>query len=474
MDPIIGMARPPTPPIVEVADDMVPNAVVYGLTNIDKTMTKTNLLKHKGVTKPNLVRYAEELGIKAKSLTKPVILDRIIAAQMLLQRPAIAEAIEEEAAAISQELADEVNDRVEGVVGRSPTQEDIQNVISQRIATGEEVTPEAIAEELIQNPVPYFYRRPDEIVQIPPSESYERRPRFQQGPTGLVLDEDVRLKLLAEIQKAQRERGEDGTPANIDIPQSPPLLVDGRPRFQKGPKGLVLDEDVRLKLLEEIQDAQRASGEAVTPANIVNQFIPQSPPRSVDGQTLSNQDTQGLMLEEVRLKLLEEIERQQVIENNQPGTSRNTTRLESLERAASRVASRLQERIPSTERVPSRARSPERVQSLRIPSRPRSPERTRSLRIPSRTRSVEWVGSRVPSNDLPPLPPLEILPSLEQRSDPLSELSSVESTISQTRRAIRNEEDIEKMLREIQKPQKSIANISAVQRRLFNCLGLTN
>jgi hypothetical protein len=284
-----------------------------------------------------------------------------------------------------------------------------------------------------------------------------------------VLDEEVRLKILAEIQEAQRERGEDGTPANIDIPQSPPRSVDGRPRFQQGSKGLVLDEEVRLKLLAEIQEAQRASGEAVTPANIVNQFIPQSPPRSVDGQARLDQEPQTLKLvEAVRLKLLQEIERQQALENNQPGPSRKTSRLESLERAASRVASRLQERIPSTERVPSRARSVERAQSLRIPSRARSVERARSLRIPSRAPSVERVQSRVPSNDLPPMPPLE------QRSDPLSELSSVESTVSQTRRMIRNEEDIEQMLREIQKPQKSIANISAVQRRLFNCLGLTN
>ncbi len=42
------------------------------------------------------------------------------------------------------------------------------------------------------------------------------------------------------------------------------------------------------------------------------------------------------------------------------------------------------------------------------------------------------------------------------------------------RRQIRGERDIEKLLREIQKPEESISNMPVIQNRVFRCLGIVN
>ena len=95
----VVMPRPPTPPITTtIPAGMVPKAVVYALTNLDiddDYMPKANLLKPKVVSKPKLVLYAEELGIRGKSLTKEVLLDRIIAAKIAKDMPVVAQAVED-------------------------------------------------------------------------------------------------------------------------------------------------------------------------------------------------------------------------------------------------------------------------------------------------------------------------------------------------------------------------------------------
>jgi hypothetical protein len=125
---------------------MVPKAVYYALTNIeidDDYITKAEVLKPKVVSKPKLVLYAEELGIRGKSLTKEVLLDRIIAAKIAKDMPVVAQAIRRDAALITDEIVDRVSERVSALT------EEVQAVVEQRLSTGESVRPEAVADEII-------------------------------------------------------------------------------------------------------------------------------------------------------------------------------------------------------------------------------------------------------------------------------------------------------------------------------------
>ena len=175
---VVGMARPPTPPILDtIREGIVPRAVVYALTNIDRDMAKNELLdtKRKLVSKDNMVRYAAELGIRGKSLTKPVLLDRIIASMLAQNMPAMAQAIESESSAITDEISAHVSRSVQISGERRPSKEEIQSVVEQRISTGESVNPVAVAGEIIaeKQSVDIDSIRPPPIS-IPPPPSSSR------------------------------------------------------------------------------------------------------------------------------------------------------------------------------------------------------------------------------------------------------------------------------------------------------------
>ena len=148
--PTIGMARPPTPPIIDdIPEGVVPREIVYSLTNIDREMSIDEFLMPKVVTRPQLVRYAQELGIKGKSLTKPVLLNRIIGESMKNNRHVVAQAIKNESSVIAEEIRDRVFERVEASGEVTPTDEEIQVVVEQRVSTGEPVNAEAVANEIV-------------------------------------------------------------------------------------------------------------------------------------------------------------------------------------------------------------------------------------------------------------------------------------------------------------------------------------
>ena len=175
---VVGMARPPTPPILDtIREGIVPRAVVYALTNIDRDMAKNELLdtKRKLVSKDNMVRYAAELGIRGKSLTKPVLLDRIIASMLAQNMPAMAQAIESESSAITDEISAHVSRSVQISGERRPSKEEIQSVVEQRISTGESVNPVVVAGEIIaeKQSVDIDSIRPPPIS-IPPPPSSSR------------------------------------------------------------------------------------------------------------------------------------------------------------------------------------------------------------------------------------------------------------------------------------------------------------
>lgn len=74
--PSISVCRRPQSPSISILTDTVPIVVVKAMLNLDRTMDKTEFLKK--VQKTQMVRYANELGIKGKSLSKGPLLEKIL------------------------------------------------------------------------------------------------------------------------------------------------------------------------------------------------------------------------------------------------------------------------------------------------------------------------------------------------------------------------------------------------------------
>ncbi len=68
--------RCPTPPLSVTAEGIVPAAIVYSLTNIPRDMSVEEVLKN--VKKPKLRHLADEYKIRGKSLTKEILLKKIV------------------------------------------------------------------------------------------------------------------------------------------------------------------------------------------------------------------------------------------------------------------------------------------------------------------------------------------------------------------------------------------------------------
>nr|UPA43652.1 neurofilament triplet H1 [Iridovirus CN01]UPA43814.1 neurofilament triplet H1 [Iridovirus CN01] len=85
--------RDKTPKMEVLSDDMVPRAIVYPLLNMNKDMPKSEFLKD--VNKANLMRYGAELGIRGKALPKSKMLEAIIEKKLAQRTPPPAHQISE-------------------------------------------------------------------------------------------------------------------------------------------------------------------------------------------------------------------------------------------------------------------------------------------------------------------------------------------------------------------------------------------
>lgn len=363
--PIARMPRPPTPPITDaVPAGMVPKAVYYALTNIeidDDYIPKAELLKPKVVSKPRLVLYAEELGIRGKSLTKEVLLDRIIAAKIAKDMPVVAQTIEDESSLIADEIADRVSERVSASGGHPPDQEEVQAVVKQRVLTGEYVSAEAVA---------------NEIVAEQQSESSRRSVSSNVSSRSSLSSQASSLMSRSSMSSSARSSVANSVSVASNISKR-------------------LAEDI----IDEVANRTDRSSVRRTISEIVEE--------------------QGVNLD-VDPDRLEE-----VVSDEQAR--------EAVESVVSRAAD---------DGLISENEEKEILQPLRdeAPTLPASA-------LPAAVPGPSGLGARPKVSRAQPQP---------------------------IRRQIRGERDIEKLLREIQKPEEIISNMPVIQHRVFRCLGIVN
>jgi hypothetical protein len=370
--PVIGMARPPTPPIIDdVPEGIVPRAVVYALTNINETMRKIDLLKQKVVSKAKLVRYAEEFGIKGKSLTKEVLLNRIIAAQIARHMPVVDRAIDEESLAISDEITDGVLDRVEASREQLPSNEDIQTVVKQRISTGEDVTPISVADEIVSENRMSSRSRRDHRISYRSSSSRPSSSSFV-STRGSSADSFLSSRSMSDSVRSS-------IASSISIADS-------------------ISSKVAEDILNEVVDKTENSSV-----------------KRVIGEVIAQDSTLN-----IKPDILEEIVSD-----------------EQAREAVKSVVSRAADKGLVSEGERDDILQPLRDDAIAGPSG--------LTKKSTGARPKERISTKTPASQRAPI-----------------------------RRHIKGEQDIENLLREIQKPEKSISNMPMIQTKVFRCLGLIN
>ena len=370
--PIARMPRPPTPPITDaVPAGMVPKAVYYALTNIeidDDYIPKAELLKPKVVSKPRLVLYAEELGIRGKSLTKEVLLDRIIAAKIAKDMPVVAQAIEGESSLIADEIADRVSERVSASGGHPPDQEEVQAVVEQRVSTGEDVSAEAVANEIVAE------QQSEDVI------ASTRRPSSRRSVSSNVSSRSS----LSSQASSLMSRSSMSSSARSSVADSVSVASN-------------ISNRVAEDIVDEVADR--------------------------------------IDISSVRRTISEVVEEQGVNLDVDPDRLEEVVSDEQAREAVESVVSRAADDGLISENEEKEILQPLRDEASALPA----------SALPAAVPGPSGLGARPKAS----------------RAQPI-------------RRQIRGERDIEKLLREIQKPEESISNMPVIQHRVFRCLGIVN
>ena len=372
--PIARMPRPPTPPITDaVPAGMVPKAVYYALTNIeidDDYIPKAELLKPKVVSKPRLVLYAEELGIRGKSLTKEVLLDRIIAAKIAKDMPVVAQAIEGESSLIADEIADRVSERVSASGGHPPDQEEVQAVVEQRVSTGEDVSAEAVANEIVAE------QQSEDVI------ASTRRPSSRRSVSSNVSSRSS----LSSQASSLMSRSSMSSSARSSVADSVSVASN-------------ISNRVAEDIVDEVADR--------------------------------------IDISSVRRTISEVVEEQGVNLDVDPDRLEEVVSDEQAREAVESVVSRAADDGLISENEEKEILQPLRDEASALPA----------SALPAAVPGPSGLGARPKASRAQPQP---------------------------IRRQIRGERDIEKLLREIQKPEESISNMPVIQHRVFRCLGIVN
>jgi hypothetical protein len=417
--PPIGMARPPTPPIEEVITGMVPRAIVYSLLNIDREMTQGELIK--SMKKPALVRYAEELGIRGKSLSKQKLLERIIAKKVIENTPVIAQAITAEASVITSEIEERVSERVENAGEEAPPQEEIQAVVEERIATGSPVTPEDVAEEIVAE------QQSNEIIYPSKPISSASSSSYASSMSSILESSSASSSVKSSI--AESVSIASGINSNIaeEIIEEVAEKISKR-AVKETVKEIINKEpvDINVSTLEEVVTNEEA-------INAVEDVVS----NALDEGAISKNESEKI-LQPLREEPLDmpNIEIEPVA-----GPSRLPKPVAGPSRLPEPVAgpSRLPKPVAGPSRLPEPVAGPSRLpEPVAGPSRSVRPKTARPK------------STAKPKSTARPRSPADI------------------------RRRLTREDDIETMLREIQKPEENISNMPAIQHRVFRCLGLVN
>jgi len=395
------VTRASTPPIIDaIPTGMVPRAVVYALTNLDRDMTKAELLKL--VTKNSMVLYAAEFAIKGKSLTKPVLLDRIMAAQILRNMPLRAQEIQDESAMIADKLITNISERVEDVGEQAPRIEDVQVIVEQRISTGEPVSTAAVATEII-------------------AEKTDSSSRVSSSRASSLSS---RSRLSLSSSRASSSRASSSRASSSRVSSS-----------------------------------SRASSRASSLSRL------SSISSSMSRSTMSSVASSVSIAKSISNSLADEI-----IDKVKDKTDRSSVRM-TIDEAMEDISNididpiRLEE-VVSDEQAREAVKSVvDRATYDGLITADESDEILRPLR------QEDPVAG--PSGIRPKIRPLVDDELITEDEDEIVAGPSGIRPSTPIQRQIR-EQDIEKLLREIQKPEESISNIAVIKHRVFRCLGLVN
>jgi len=412
--PTIGMARPPTPPIIDdIPEGVVPREIVYSLTNIDREMSIDEFLMPKVVTRPQLVRYAQELGIKGKSLTKPVLLNRIIGESMKNNRHVVAQAIKNESSVIAEEIRDRVFERVEASGEVTPTDEEIQVVVEQRVSTGEPVNAEAVANEIVAEQ--QSDARSSSSIS---SRSSSTRPSSISSRSSSTRPSSISSRPSSTYSSSRPSSTYSSSTYSSSRPSSTRPSLSSR-------SGSSMSASARSSVASSVSVASAISNKVAEA--IVDEVTDRTDRSSVQKTIKEVVEEQGVNLDIDPDRLEEVISDEQARE------------------AIEIVVSKAEE-----EGLISSDEGEEILQPLKEHV-PAAPPRTAPPRAASPRAAIDR-----PTGTRPKVSP--------QR----------EPSRSGQRRQIRDERDIERMLREIQKPDESISNMSSIQNTVFRCFGLVN
>ena len=515
--PTIGMARPPTPPIIDdIPEGVVPREIVYSLTNIDREMSIDEFLMPKVVTRPQLVRYAQELGIKGKSLTKPVLLNRIIGESMKNNRHVVAQAIKNESSVIAEEIRDRVFERVEASGEVTPTDEEIQVVVEQRVSTGEPVNAEAVANEIVaeqQSDARSSSSRSSRSSSTRPSSISSRssstRPSSRSSRSSSTRPSSRSSRSSSTRPSSRSSRSSSTRPSSRSSRSSStrPSSISSR------------SSSTRPSLSSRSSSARRSSStysssrpsstysssrpsstySSSRPSSTYSSSRPSSTRPSLSSRSgssmsasarssvassvsvasaISNKVAEAIVDEvtdrtdrsSVQKTIKEVVEEQGVNLDIDPDRLEEVISDEQAREAIEIVVSKAEEEglissdegeeilQPLREHVPA---APPRTASPRAASPRATPPRAASPRAtPPRAASPRAASPRAAIDR-----PTGTRPKVSPQRKP---------SRSGQRRQIRDERDIERMLREIQKPDESISNMSSIQNTVFRCLGLVN
>ena len=373
--PIVRIPRQPTPPITgAVPSGMVPKAVYYALTNIeidDDYIPKAEILKPRGVSKPRLVLYAEELGIRGKSLTKQVLLDRIIAAKIAKDMPVVAQAIEDESSLIADEIAARVSERVSASGENPPDKEEVQAVVEQRVSTGESVSAEDVANEIVAE------QQSEDII----ASTRRRRSSVRSSVSSSGSSSGSSRSSLSSQASSLMSRSSMSSSARSSVANSVSVASN-------------ISNRVAKEIVNEVADRTDRSS--------------------------------------VRRTISEVVEEQGVNLDVDPDMLETAVADEQAREAVESVVSRA-----ADDGLISEDEEEEILQPLR----------DEASALPPAVPGPSGLGARPKAPRAQPQP---------------------------IRRQIRGERDIEKLLREIQKPEESISNMPRIQNRVFRCLGIVN
>jgi hypothetical protein len=526
---VVGMARPPTPPILDtIREGIVPRAVVYALTNIDRDMAKNELLdtKRKLVSKDNMVRYAAELGIRGKSLTKPVLLDRIIASMLAQNMPAMAQAIESESSAITDEISAHVSRSVQISGERRPSKEEIQSVVEQRISTGESVNPVAVAGEIIaeKQSVDIDSIRPPPISIPPPpsssrssdqssrsssnddSSSYDQswrpsssRSLSDQSSSRSLSDQSSRPSALSSRSSDQSSRSSSSRSSALS---SQPSALSSRSSSSRSSALSSQPSALSSRSSSSRSSDQSSSSRSSALSSQLSALSSRSSSSRSSDQSSRSSSVQPSRPSSRTMQPSASIRsdddhsssRSWVTDSSSSSSMSNETMsdVENSVSVARRISSKVADDIINEVESKTNSSSikktinevieeqginldvdPERLEVIVSDERAREAVEDAVNRATNEGLISEDEGDEIlqPLKEIIPGP--SGLPTRSRIRGPPPPVSKPR-TLTPVKRQIRGEEDIEMLLREIQKPEDSISNMAAIRYRVFDSFGLIN